>query len=86
MKLKKEFVTHMTGDTQIMVPVGKTSFRGMIRSNGTAAFIVDCLKEETTEEELRKKLLDKYDATEEQADKAVASVLATLRKVGALEE
>ena len=48
MKLKREFITQQIGDRQYMVASGTSSFKGMISSNSTAAFIVDCLKEETT--------------------------------------
>ena len=52
MKLKSEFITHRMGDEQVMVAAGTSQFCGIIRSNRTAAFIVDCLKTETTEEEI----------------------------------
>ena len=54
MKLKTGFITHTIGKEQMMVatgPAGK-DFHGLVRSNETAAFIVDCLKKETTEEEI----------------------------------
>ena len=39
MKLKDGFVTHDMGGEQIMVSTGSTAFSGLVRSNGTAAFI-----------------------------------------------
>ena len=47
MKLKNEFITHETDGEQIMVSAG-TSFNGIVKSNKTAAFIVNCLKTDTT--------------------------------------
>ena len=47
MKLKKSFITHTTGNEQILV-AADNSFSGLVRSNQTAAFIVDCLKKETS--------------------------------------
>ena len=47
MKLKDTFVSHITNGEQILVDVS-SSFSGLIRSNKTAAFIVDQLKSETT--------------------------------------
>ena len=51
MKLKEEFITHETDGEQIMVCAG-TSFNGIVKSNKTAAFIVDCLKTDTTSADL----------------------------------
>ena len=61
MKLKNGFVTRELADEQIMVSANG-DFSGMVRSNKTAAFIVDCLLEETTEDAIVKKMLEKYDA------------------------
>ena len=49
MKLKSGFITHNVGKTQMMVATGSASstFHGLVRSNETAAFIVNCLKKET---------------------------------------
>jgi hypothetical protein len=86
MKLSDQFVVHDTGSEQIMVPVGSAAFSGMVRSNRTAAFIVDCLREETTEDGIVGKLLAKYDVSEEIARKDVRAILGKLRSVGALVE
>ena len=80
MKLKSDFITQEIDDTQFLVPVGAESFSGIVRSNKTAAFIVDCLKEETTEEALVDKMC---------ADRHAALgclLLDTLRKINAIEE
>ena len=52
MKLKENFITQDIYDSQYLVPIGGEAFNGMARSNETAAFIVDCLKKETTKEKL----------------------------------
>ena len=63
MKLKESFVTHKNKDDYMMIDAsGK--FAGLIHSNATTAFIVECLKTETTREEIIQKMLDKYDADE----------------------
>ena len=86
MKLKKEFVTQMIDDTQFLVPLGAESFRGIVRSNRTAAFIVDCLKEETTAEQIVDAMCERYDAPRETIAADVEEVLNTLRGIHALEE
>lgn len=85
MKLKDSFVTHMSDGTQIMVDT-TGSFSGLIRNNKTAAFIVECLKEDTTKEAIVKLMNAKYNASCEIIERDVSNILDTLRKVGALEE
>ncbi len=86
MKLKDGFVTQVMGGEQIMVATGKANFSGLIRSNATAAFIVDCLKKETTKEAIVSAMLDKYEVSAEKAAADVDKILATLRSVNALDE
>lgn len=85
MKLKETFITHTTNNEQILVDTsGK--FSGIVRNNNTAAFIVDCLKEETSVEEIINKIIEEYNAPLEDIKKGVDDVLDTLRKIGALDE
>ena len=85
MKLKDNFITHETDGEQIMVAAGG-SFAGMVRSNATAAFIVDCLKTDTTEAEILDKMLGKYDADAEVMAKDIKAIIEKLRKIGAIDE
>ncbi len=48
MKLKPDFISQDIDGVRFLVPVGAESFHGLVRGNKTTAFIVDCLKEETT--------------------------------------
>lgn len=85
MKLKETFITHTTNNEQILVDTsGK--FSGIVRNNNTAAFIVDCLKEETSVDEIVDKMVEEYDAPIEDIKEGVNNVLNTLRKIGALDE
>lgn len=86
MKLKDGFITHETDGEQIMVSAGNIKFSGLVRSNRTAAFIVDCLKSETSESELVEKMIEKYDAPKEIISKDVKKILDTLRSIGAIDE
>jgi hypothetical protein len=86
MKLKDGFVTHEMGGEQIMVATGTATFAGLVRSNATAAFIVDCLKEDTTKEAIVEKMLAKYDASEEVICADVDKILTMLRSIKALDE
>lgn len=86
MKLKNGFITHEMGEQQIMVASGDASFNGLVRSNKTAAFIVDCLKEETTKEEIISAMTAKFDAPKDVIEKDVETILDKLRSIGALDE
>ena len=86
MKLKDGFVTHEMGGEQIMVATGNANFSGLVRSNATAAYIVDCLKEQTTRDEIIQKMLARYDATAEVISADVDKVLTRLRSINALDE
>ena len=85
MKLKDNFITHETDGEQIMVAAGG-SFAGMVRSNATAAFIVDCLKTDTTETEILDKMLAKYDGDKNVMAEDIKTIIGKLRKIGAIDE
>lgn len=86
MKLKNGFVPHDMGGEQVIVPTGENSFAGMIRCNGTAGFIVNCLLQDTTREAIVEAMLAKYDVSAETAGAAVDKILAKLSSIGAIEE
>lgn len=85
MKLKDTYITHDSDGEQILLDTS-SSFAGLIRSNKTAAFIVECLKEETTQEKIVEAMFEKYDAPKDVLAKEVSEVIEKLRKVGALDE
>ena len=86
MKLKDDFITQTIEDTQFLVATGTESFQGIVRSNQTAAFIVDCLKNETTEEAIVDAMCTEYDASRDVIAADVKKVLDTLRKIDAIKE
>ena len=85
MKLKSSFITHTSGNEQLMISVGG-NFNGMVRSNSTAAKIIDLLAEETTEEAIVDALLEIYDAERERIASDVKRILSELRKIGAIDD
>lgn len=85
MKLKNTFVTQEMDGDQIMVEAGG-GFSGMVRSNATAAFIIDQLKTATTKEAILDAMCKKYDAPRAVMAGDVDMVIANLKKIGALEE
>ena len=85
MKLKDTYITHDSDGEQILLDTS-SSFAGLIRNNKTAAFIVECLKEDITQEKIVEAMFEKYDAPKEVRAKDVSDVIEKLRKVGALDE
>lgn len=88
MRLAKGFVTQDYKSEQLMVAVGPAarSFHGLVRSNATAAFLIDRLKSETSVDALVAELTAEYDVDAETARRDIEGVLAKLRTIGALEE
>lgn len=86
MKLKSNFITQQIDDTQFLVPVGGEAFSGIIRSNESAAFIVNALKEETTVEKIVDAMAKEYDAPRAVLEADVNAIIEKLRSVNALEE
>ena len=85
MKLKDTFVSHITNGEQILVDVS-SSFSGLIRSNKTAAFIVDQLKSETTLDSIVDAMFEKYDEPKEVLRLDAQALIDKLRSVGAIDE
>lgn len=86
MKLKEEFITQDIDDVQFLVPVGAVDFSGVVRSNKTAAFIVNMLKTDTTMDAIVDAMCSKYDAPREMIAADVAGILDTLRGINAIDE
>ena len=85
MKLNKTFITHNSDGEQLMISVGG-SFNGMVRSNPTAARIIEILKDEVTREDIIEKMLSEYDAPRSLIEQDVDKILAALREIGAIDE
>ncbi|MBE6861767.1 MAG: PqqD family protein [Ruminococcus sp.] len=86
MKLKDGFITHESAGEHITVTAGNTAFNGMIRSNGTAGFIIECLKDNVSKEDIITKMLEKYDAPREQIEKDADRILEQLHTIGAIDD
>ena len=61
MKLNSGFLTHNDGDNKLLVSTGATKFSGLVRSNQTAGFIIECLEQNTNEDEIVAKMQKKCD-------------------------
>ncbi|MBQ6574650.1 MAG: PqqD family protein [Lachnospiraceae bacterium] len=87
MKIKDSCLTHMVDDEYLMLLVSDDpeGFNGILRSNEDAQFIVECLREETTKEEILAKMQEAYEGDPEQMAKDIDTVIDNLKTVGALE-
>lgn len=86
MKLKSSFISHEIDGKQVMIDLDKGGFKGIVRSNATAAFIIDQLKTETTRDEILSKMAERYDAPRDVMGRDLDAVLTRLKGIGALEE
>lgn len=84
MKLKKEFITYDMDDKQVMVSTDTKLFSGMLRFNATGAYIIECLKTETTKEEIVEKMMEKFDGDKEMISRDVQNFIDQLVSIGAL--
>lgn len=88
MKLKEGFITYVTDGEQLMVAAGASAniFHGLVRSNETAAFIVDALKEDVSLSQIVDKLENEYDAPRAVIEKDTKLIISKLRSIGAIDE
>ena len=86
MKLSSSFILHRDGEETLLVSTGASKFSGLVRCNPTAAFIVDCLSENTTEAKIAEKMCKKWDVAAEKAMADVKKITAQLRKIGAIHD
>ena len=86
MKLNSGFITHNDGEQKLLVSTGATKFSGLVRSNPTAGFIIECMETETTEDEIVAKMRKKWDVSDEIARRDVRKIVSQLRGIGAIDE
>ena len=86
MKLNYHFLTHELNGETLIVPTAGADFHGLIQGNKTLAVIADCLKQDTTEEEIVDTLCARFDGDMEIIAADVAEAIARLREIGAIDE
>ena len=86
MKIKNIFEEELIGSDTVMVSLDNTVLNGIVRANETASYIISCLKNETTEEQIISCVCDRYNVNEELALKGVTKILSQLRELNLIEE
>ena len=87
MKLNPKFLTHETKGEHYMISTSDTQFKGIVKNNDTAAFIIESLKTETTESAIVDKIMSEYKGADRPTvERDVANIISKLRSIGAIEE
>ncbi|MDD2362423.1 MAG: PqqD family protein [Oscillospiraceae bacterium] len=88
MKIMSGYMLREVGGESIVVPVGSRTvdLRGIIKLNGTAAFLWKMLQDDCTCQELITAMLDEYDVDEETAEKDVKRFIESLEQNNLLEK
>ncbi len=86
MKINSGFIAHNDGEDKLLVSTGATKFSGLVRSNPTAGFIIECLEQDTTEDEIVEKMQQKWEVSDEIARRDVRKIIEQLRGIGAIDE
>jgi hypothetical protein len=86
MKLNSGFISHDDGDQKLLVSTGATKFSGLVRGNTTAGFIIGCLENETTEDEIVAKMQQKWEVSDDIARRDVRNIVSQLKGIGAIDE
>ena len=86
MKLGKNFVTQDFNGVTMLIGMGESDFNGIVKCNKTTAYIIELLREDVTRDDIVRKMLERYDASEQLVCEDVDSVLASLRSINAIDE
>ena len=86
MKMNHHFLTHELSGETLIVPTAGADFHGLIQGNKTLAVIADCLKQDTTEEEIVDTLCARFDGDREVIKADVAEAVKKLKEIGAIDD
>ena len=86
MKLSNSFVHHQIDGQTVIVPTANADFHGLVQGNKTLAAIVECLENDTTEEQIVDTLCARYDGNPEDIRADVHEAIQKLREIGAIDE
>lgn len=87
MRIKKGVLQRQKGDELALVVNGTSeSFCGVIHGNPTAAFIIKCLKHNTTEQRILAKMKRRFDGDPDEMLADIREVIDMLRSSGIIEE
>ena len=86
MKLKDNCKFAHFGDSAALIPLSDNGSNSVVSMNSSAGFIISCLQEETTRENVLAKMRQKYGEDEPDLEIGLDKVLNTLRQLNVLSE
>ena len=86
MKLNPDFLTHTMDGTALVVPTAEAPFHGLVQGNKTVGVILECLKHDTTEQEIVDTLCERFEGDRAEMAQDVADVIAKLKGIGAIDD
>lgn len=85
MKLKDKFIVHNVGEETLLVPTAEADFHGLVQGNKTVDVILNCLQNDTTEDEILTVMKKRFDGNESDMRADIADVIEKLRAIGAID-
>lgn len=85
MKLKDIFVKETLNGETIFVSIDNDTFNGLLRTNQTAAFIIQCLQTSISEEELVVTFANHYKVNFTQSQDYISKIVMQLQEMNLLE-
>lgn len=85
MKLNSNYIKHTIDDQTVVVPTAGADFHGLVQGNKSVAVILECLENETTEEEITEELARRFSGDKEVMRADVRDVISQLRSIGAID-
>ena len=89
MKINENFLLREVAGNRVVMPVGEAAerFNGMIKLNGSGAYLFEKIQGGIADENgLVTAMLGDYDIDEETARRDIGNFVATLRKMGIIED
>ena len=86
MKLNTNFVKHTIDGQTVVVPTADAQFHGLVQGNKSVEVIMDCLEDDTTEDEIVEVLYNRFDGDKEQMKADVHDVVTRLKEIGAIDD
>lgn len=86
MKLNEHFIKHTMDGQTVVVPTAEADFHGLIQGNSSVAVILECLENDTTEDQIVSVMQKRFRGDPEVIRADVADVISQLRKIGAIDD
>lgn len=86
MKLNTNFVKHTIDGQTVVVPTADAQFHGLVQGNKSVEVIMDCLENDTTEDEIVEVLYNRFDGDKEFMRADVRDVISKLKGIGAIDD